>query len=673
MNAARDPGSPHHASVWPRSGPCSGPGHAPSARAEAAAGAASTRGGRGRRAGIDRDLDGKIDDPGAAVLDAAWPRLADAVLTPVLGPLVPRLAALHATKRRPRRRPARRTSRAGTATSTRTCERCSSSPCAGPYSRRYCGGGGPRACRDALWGAIDAAAAELEAAQGPAPLRLARGRDGASGSGSRRASCRTRCAGRTARPSSSSCRSPGTAPAERYGRASVPSLARLANRHDEKRYLMAPGPTPVPPEVLAAGARAGAPPPRARLPRAHDCAASAGSRRCAARRTTFSCFTASGSGAFESAVVNLLSPGERVLVVSAGEFGERWARLAPRTARTSTSSATPGARPRSRTTFASRSTRRAPRSSSSSTPRPPPGVVADVQALAGPHADAGALTVVDAVSSLGAVPLETDAWGLDVVVAGSQKALMTPPGLSLSTVSPARLGAGARTTTPRFYFDWAKLRSVARDGHDAVHAGGLARRRARRRARAAARGGAGGSVRAPRRARSRLPRGREGDGARALLARRGALRDRHRDPHAGRRRRARARARAARPLRDHGRRAATASSASGCSGSATSATTTCSTSRPRSRRSRRCSSSAARSSSAAPASRARSRRTARPFVSLTPSRPPRPRPGADRRARARAAAEPLRRRRGRATPSSDRSSATSTRSSSARRRPRRSR
>ena len=70
------------------------------------------------------------------------------------------------------------------------------------------------------------------------------------------------------------------------------------------------------------------------------------------------------------------------------------------------------------------------------------GVVADIQALAAVAKEAGALVVVDAVSSLGAVPLETDDWGLDVVVSGSQKALMTPPGLALAAVSAAGLGAG---------------------------------------------------------------------------------------------------------------------------------------------------------------------------------------------------------------------------------------
>jgi aspartate aminotransferase-like enzyme len=230
-----------------------------------------------------------------------------------------------------------------------------------------------------------------------------------------------------------------------------------------KRYLMAPGPTPVPPEVLAAGAQ----------PVLHHRGPDfrALMRRCLERlqqvlrtKDDVLLFTASGSGAFESAIVNLLSPGERVLAVSAGEFGERWATIA----------AAYGADVQDL------------RYAWGETPRPEDvrarvdetgaevvflvhsetstGVVADVQALAQAARDAGALTVVDAVSSLGAVPLETDAWGLDVVVAGSQKALMTPPGLSLATVSSPAWERSARTTTPRFYFDWAKLRASLETG-----------------------------------------------------------------------------------------------------------------------------------------------------------------------------------------------------------------
>jgi serine---pyruvate transaminase len=230
-----------------------------------------------------------------------------------------------------------------------------------------------------------------------------------------------------------------------------------------KRYLMAPGPTPVPPEVLEAGAR---PVLHHRGPDFRELM-----HRCLGRlrevcrtENDVLLFTASGSGAFESAVVNLLSPGEQVLVVSAGEFGERWAKLA----------ATYGADVESL------------RYEWGETPQPDDlrdklaetgagtvvlvhsetstGVVADVEALGRVAADAGALTVVDAVSSLGAVPLETDAWGLDVVVAGSQKALMTPPGLSVVTVSPKAWERAARSTTPRFYFDWEKLRKALEAG-----------------------------------------------------------------------------------------------------------------------------------------------------------------------------------------------------------------
>jgi aspartate aminotransferase-like enzyme len=88
------------------------------------------------------------------------------------------------------------------------------------------------------------------------------------------------------------------------------------------------------------------------------------------------------------------------------------------------------------------------------------GVVADVQSLAAVAKEAGALVVVDAVSSLGAVPLETDAWAIDVVVSGSQKALMCPPGLAFTSVSPGALDAAARATSSRFVFDWERTRAA---------------------------------------------------------------------------------------------------------------------------------------------------------------------------------------------------------------------
>jgi aspartate aminotransferase-like enzyme len=88
------------------------------------------------------------------------------------------------------------------------------------------------------------------------------------------------------------------------------------------------------------------------------------------------------------------------------------------------------------------------------------GVVCDVQALTAVAKEAGALVVVDAVSSLGAVPLESDLWGIDVVVSGSQKALMCPPGLGFASVSAAALEASAGAGATRYVMDWERTRKA---------------------------------------------------------------------------------------------------------------------------------------------------------------------------------------------------------------------
>jgi aspartate aminotransferase-like enzyme len=95
------------------------------------------------------------------------------------------------------------------------------------------------------------------------------------------------------------------------------------------------------------------------------------------------------------------------------------------------------------------------------------GATADLRAIAEATRGRSAPLVVDAISSLGATPLETDAWGLDVVVTGSQKALMTPPGLAFASVSPRALERMATATNPRFYFDWARTLDAQRKGNTA--------------------------------------------------------------------------------------------------------------------------------------------------------------------------------------------------------------
>jgi aspartate aminotransferase-like enzyme len=224
-----------------------------------------------------------------------------------------------------------------------------------------------------------------------------------------------------------------------------------------KQYLFTPGPTPVPPQVLAA---MGAPVVHHRSPDFKPIY-----ERCLARlrevcRTEQEVllFAASGTGAFESAVANLVTPGEPHLVVSAGNFGERWAAMtAGYGAEVDHLSYAWGETPDADDVRGRLREREAKAvwfvQSETST-----GVVSDVQALAAAARDGGALSVVDAVSSLGALPCETDAWGLDVVVAGSQKALMTPPGLGTVAVSEAAYaGTGS---APRFYFDWERTRKA---------------------------------------------------------------------------------------------------------------------------------------------------------------------------------------------------------------------
>ncbi len=224
-----------------------------------------------------------------------------------------------------------------------------------------------------------------------------------------------------------------------------------------KRYLFTPGPTPVPPQVLAAMAE---PIVHHRGPDFRIVY-----ERCLARlkevfhtENEVLLYTSSGTGTMESAVANLCSPGERVCVVTAGSFGDRWAAIADAYGCEVDRLAYEWGETPLADDLASRLAEREARVVLLTHSETSTGVVADVRALTAAAKDAGAHVVVDAISSLGAVPLETDEWGVDVVVSGSQKALMTPPGLALVSVSQEAWDA--RGTLPRFYFDWERTRKA---------------------------------------------------------------------------------------------------------------------------------------------------------------------------------------------------------------------
>src|ERR687897_662223 len=228
---------------------------------------------------------------------------------------------------------------------------------------------------------------------------------------------------------------------------------------------MTPGPTPVPPEVLAAVAE---PVVHHRSPDFRVVL-----ERCLGRlgevyrtEAPVLMFTSSGTAAMESAVANLLSPGDRATIVSCGYFGERWQSIARAFGADVDALAYEWGEVPSADELAARLAEQPAKAVYLTHSETSTGVVADLRALAAVAKEDGSLVVVDAISSLGAVPLETDAWGIDVVVSGSQKALMTPPGLAFASVSEAAYAA--RSTSPRYYLDWERTR-VAQAKLDAAY------------------------------------------------------------------------------------------------------------------------------------------------------------------------------------------------------------
>src|SRR3954469_13404814 len=220
-----------------------------------------------------------------------------------------------------------------------------------------------------------------------------------------------------------------------------------------KQYLMTAGPTPVPPAVSQAMA---APMLYHRAPAFVEVYERVLSKLPTVFQTAnpVLTFAASGSGALDAAAANLIRPGTKALACAAGKFGERWIELCeaygadlvryePGWGERLDPGAIEALLDGVEAVFATLS--------ETST-----GIVHDIQAIAEVVRAHGAILVVDAVSGLGAAELRQDAWGVDVVVAGSQKALMCPPGLAFASVSQRALDDAASSPGRRYYFDWGK-------------------------------------------------------------------------------------------------------------------------------------------------------------------------------------------------------------------------
>jgi aspartate aminotransferase-like enzyme len=223
-----------------------------------------------------------------------------------------------------------------------------------------------------------------------------------------------------------------------------------------KRFVMAPGPTPIPPEVLAVASMPiihhRTPGFQAIFKSAHE-----GLQKFFRTQNPVVTFASVGTGAMESTIANLTSPGEKILVASCGNFGERWQKIGQaynlqvEYYEVEWGTAVDAAEVAKRLKASPDTKMLFTTLNETST-----GVVNDIQTLAKVAREAGALIVVDAISGLGAAPFETDAWGVDVVCAGSQKAFSIPPGLSFVSLSKAAFEKAKTAKNPKFYFSYDK-------------------------------------------------------------------------------------------------------------------------------------------------------------------------------------------------------------------------
>lgn len=232
----------------------------------------------------------------------------------------------------------------------------------------------------------------------------------------------------------------------------------------KKRYLLAPGPTPVPSEALLAMA----------MPIIHHRspdflpvldAAKKGLQWLYQTKNDVLIICSTGTGGMVGSVNNFFSPGDKALVVNAGNFGERWTKICKAytldvqeikvdwgyTVRPEAIEDALKKDPAIRGVFV--------QASETST-----GVYHDIQAIASVvRSFENTILVVDAISALVAHDLKMDAWGIDVLIGGSQKGLMLPPGLAFVGVSDKAWSFAEKATSPKFYFNFTAERKKLRD------------------------------------------------------------------------------------------------------------------------------------------------------------------------------------------------------------------
>lgn len=226
----------------------------------------------------------------------------------------------------------------------------------------------------------------------------------------------------------------------------------------KKYYLLSPGPTPIPPEVLAVASE----------PIIHHRTSefseifmqvSEGLKYVFGTKEDVFILTSSGTGAMEAAIVNTLSPGDKVITINGGKFGERWGNICraygvevkevvlewgddfTKDQLAAELKANPGVKAVFSTLSETSS-----------------GAVYDIKGYGEVVSETEAILVVDGISGLGATPCPMDEWKVDILVAGSQKSFMIPPGLAYIAFSPKAWKLVGSAKLPRFYFDASKAK-----------------------------------------------------------------------------------------------------------------------------------------------------------------------------------------------------------------------
>lgn len=227
--------------------------------------------------------------------------------------------------------------------------------------------------------------------------------------------------------------------------------------HIKKQRLLTPGPTPLYPPALHAMMASDLHHRTEDFRKVYKSALTDLKEVLGTSSSDLVLFASSGTGAMDGAVSNLFSSGDKVIVCSAGKFGERWVAIAKAYGLDATVlSAEYGdtvsvervkealaAQPETKGVFV--------QASETST-----GAAHDVQGMGKAIRETGAIFVVDAITGIGTMPLDIDGWGLDVVIGGSQKSFMIPPGLAFATVSPKAWGFYETSKLPHYYFDFKK-------------------------------------------------------------------------------------------------------------------------------------------------------------------------------------------------------------------------